>query len=109
LGNSFKRARHFLYLISIYNRHNFKSKRLCIREGNGWSTFNEDVTISEDGLHVSNKNTNRLQYIYAEKGFPISVADCRTDGFPGTICYYFEVKTKSEWCVGKNVGAEVGI
>jgi hypothetical protein len=40
-----------------------------------------------------------LLHIYAEKGFPISVADCRADGFPGTICYYFEVKTLSGWWV----------
>jgi hypothetical protein len=53
-----------------------------------------------DGLSARN-NTNERQHIYAEKGFPITVAGCRTDGFPGTICYYYEVKSQSysKWCV----------
>jgi hypothetical protein len=94
-GRSAKKPGFFLI------RHCFKSKRLCNpAEGNGWekSNGNANVTISEDGL-IAGNNTNGTQHIYAEKGFPISVADCRADGFPGTICYYFEVKSPSEKCV----------
>jgi hypothetical protein len=49
------------------------------------------ISISTGGL-VANKNISGWQNIYAEKGFPLSVADCRKDDFPGTICYYYEVK-----------------
>jgi hypothetical protein len=93
-----KRVWDFLNLISIYKRHNFKSKRICNPQGNGLRRFSKDVTISEDGLIASN-NTTGWKYIFAEKGFPISVANCRTDGFPGTICYYYEVKSLSKGCV----------
>jgi hypothetical protein len=56
--------------------------------------------MSEDGLIASN-NTSGWKNVYAEKEFPISIADCRKEGFPGTICYYYEVKTDKKWYVGK--------
>jgi hypothetical protein len=90
------------YVISIYKIHNFKSKRICNPERNGFLKIGGDVTISEDGLVASmNTNTNGWRNAYADKGFPISVVECRADDFPGTICYYFEVKShsQSKWCV----------
>jgi hypothetical protein len=52
-----------------------------------------DATISAKGIGIKGKpgwNEN----VYAIKGFPISDPDCRADNFPGTICYYYEVKLK---------------
>jgi hypothetical protein len=49
------------------------------------------VTISEDGLNASNINRMGV-IIYAMEGFQISGEHCRKDNFPGTICYYYEVK-----------------
>jgi hypothetical protein len=92
---TFSQTSSFFNLIFI--SHYFKSKRLLQCEGNGWSRSNGNVAISEDGLFAS--NTSGWKRIFAEKGFPISVADCRMDDFPGTICYYYEVKSTSERCV----------
>jgi hypothetical protein len=86
----------FKFIISTYYKiHYFKSIRLCNSKGNVWSRSNGNVTISEDGLNAS-KDRNGRQHVYAKNGFPISVAECRSDDFPGTICYYYEVKSQSK-------------
>jgi hypothetical protein len=56
---------------------------------NAWRS-NGQFTISDDGLIVR-KNTYGIQNVYAIEEFSVSGADCRKDGFPGTICYYYEV------------------
>jgi hypothetical protein len=51
-----------------------------------------DVKVSDDGTNAS-KIDRRLRVILnAMEGFPISGEHCREDNFPGTICYYYEVK-----------------
>jgi hypothetical protein len=84
----------FRNLISITSTTYFQSKRLRNPERNAWKSSTE-IIISNGGVNAI-KNTNGFQfqnvYAVAEKGFPISVADCRMDHFPGTICYYYEVK-----------------
>jgi hypothetical protein len=57
---------------------------------NGWNGANTRATVSADGLNVRN-NIVRLPKVFAEQAFPIS-GQCRVDGFPGTILYYYEIK-----------------
>jgi hypothetical protein len=51
-----------------------------------------DVNFSADGLNASNINPILGVIIYAIEGFPISDEHCREDKFPGTVCYYYEIK-----------------
>jgi hypothetical protein len=73
-----------------------KTKRVQNPLKNRWrndGTSAGVIKISLDGLKaVSNSSADERQYVYAEQGFPISVQHCRSDHFPGTILYYFEVK-----------------
>jgi hypothetical protein len=59
---------------------------------NRWNRTNTGATITADGLNVSN-NINGFPNVFAEQPFPISGQLCRMDEFPGTILYYYEVKT----------------
>jgi hypothetical protein len=40
-------------------------------------------------------NTGTYQNVYAKNGFPIADELSRTDNFPGTILYYFEITNMS--------------
>jgi hypothetical protein len=52
-----------------------------------------EVKVSEDGLIASNITYSTLgEILYAMEGFQISGEHCREYNFPGTICYYYEVK-----------------
>jgi hypothetical protein len=51
-----------------------------------------DVKVSKDGLIASNIDRRLGVILYAKEGFPISGEHCREDNFPGTICFYYEVK-----------------
>jgi hypothetical protein len=79
----------------------FKTKRVCNPHGNLWSRANTTAIIATHGLKVVNNNfpsfanvRNNVRYptIFAEQPFHISGPQCRVDGFPGTILYYYEVK-----------------
>ena len=76
----------------------FKTTQLRNPQGNVWRS-STGITFSNGGLNANVNNSNEWLEIYAEKGFPISVADCRKDHFPGTILYYYEVKilTSALW------------
>jgi hypothetical protein len=65
-------------------------------DANRWSKSNSNVTISQNGLNVSN-NTNEWQDVFAVQTFLISGPQCRMDEFPGTILYYYEVKVGNSW------------
>jgi hypothetical protein len=65
--------------------------RLRNPQENAWRS-NAEMTISNGGLNAINHTNGRLN-IYAEKGFPLSGTEYRKDDFPGTIFYYYEVKT----------------
>jgi hypothetical protein len=45
-----------------------------------------------DGLNVS-KEVGVSANVFAEQPFTISGPHCRVDEFPGTILYYYEVKS----------------
>jgi hypothetical protein len=47
--------------------------------------------VAADGLSVSKEIFGR-QNVFAVQPFPTSGPHCRMDEFPGTICYYNEVK-----------------
>jgi hypothetical protein len=68
----------------------FQSKRLRNPDENGWEVSNTGAIISSNGL-LDSRNTGAYPNIFAKKGFPISDELSRTDNFPGTIVYYFEV------------------
>jgi hypothetical protein len=70
----------------------FQSKRLGNPKQNGWEVSNTDAIISSNsnGLLASD-NTGAWLNVFAKKGFPITGQLSRTDNFPGTILYYFEV------------------
>jgi hypothetical protein len=72
----------------------FQTKRLKNPEQNCWEVANTDAIISSNGLCASD-NTGDWQNVYAKKGFPITGELSRTDSFPGTILYYFEVTNMS--------------
>jgi hypothetical protein len=59
-------------------------------EQNGWEFSNTRAMISFNELCVSDNRGTWLN-VFAQKGFPISGELTRTDNFPGTILYYFEV------------------
>jgi hypothetical protein len=52
------------------------------------------VTVSSDGIRVCNR-TDAWKNLCSMKGFPISGEHFRENQFPGTICYYYEVKVES--------------
>jgi hypothetical protein len=54
------------------------------------------ISVAADGLNIST-SINGWQNIYAAKGFSISGPLIRVDGFPGTILYYFTMKSR-EMC-----------
>jgi hypothetical protein len=56
---------------------------------------NTRATVAADGLNVINKVSRPT--IFAVEPFPISGPHCRVDEFPGTICYYYEVKVNDMW------------
>lgn len=68
---------------------------------NRFTGFDTKVQVSEDGLNVNN-NEEKVNFVFAEKAFPISVEYCRKDNFPGTIVNYFEITkmSSSKWSVG---------
>jgi hypothetical protein len=61
---------------------------LCNPNENGWDASNPETEITPDGLKITR---GHFQHILAEKGFTISGQDLRSDLFPGTILYYYEV------------------
>jgi hypothetical protein len=88
-------------IISLFNL-SFKSKRLGNpAKGNRWETNNMDVKVSEDGLNASHNIDGVARIVYSMEGFPISGEYCRKDNFPGTVCYYYEVKiwNSARWLV----------
>jgi hypothetical protein len=68
-----------------------QSKRVRNPEQNGWEVSKTDAKISSNGLVASHITKFYWESIYAKKGFPITGELTRTDNFPGTILYYFEV------------------
>jgi hypothetical protein len=60
-------------------------------QGNLWNGTNMTAinTIAEDGLNVCIEVGDHD--VFAELAFPVSGPQCRVDGFPGTILYYYEI------------------
>jgi hypothetical protein len=57
-----------------------------------------EANIALDGLHASANYALRRMNIYAEKGFAITRKHSRADSFPGTIIYYYEIKSElADW------------
>jgi hypothetical protein len=78
-----------------YFKWKFQSIRLRNPEQNGWEVSNTDAIISFNGLYASDNTGFIWHNVFAKKGFPISGELSRTDNFPGTILYYFEVTQMS--------------
>jgi hypothetical protein len=84
-------AKMFAIILQInLPKYKFQSKRFTNPIKNGWEIFNRSVIISFNGLSAR-IITGITQSVSAKKGFPITGELSRTNNFPGTILYYYEV------------------
>jgi hypothetical protein len=95
----------FVYIFGIFHLI-FKVKRLENPTGNHLVLTESKVKILWDWLKFMTCDwlgivpDREWKYIFAKKGFVISEGCSRTDYFPGTIVYYFEVtQSASKWSV----------
>jgi hypothetical protein len=72
------------------NNYRIKTKRVRNPTGNRYNGTNTRATVAADGLSVNIRNG--FPNVFAVQPFLISGPLCRADEFPGTICYYYEVK-----------------
>jgi hypothetical protein len=81
---------HNSYNYIVVIKWKFQCKRLRNPEQNGWEVSNTGAIISSNRL-LANDYTKNFLNVFAKKGFPINAELSRTDKFPGTILYYYEV------------------